>query len=117
MIRRPPRSTLDRSSAASDVYKRQGINAEYMGEIIVAEVVPIKVFVLLESEGAVLVEEPVHHGLSWAALEVHDQRRRRVLVPRLEEDIVKLSIVSIFAQAHEAGVIDLITEGVAEHDA
>eukprot|EP00830_Metopus_es_P015585 TRINITY_DN4531_c0_g2_i1.p1 TRINITY_DN4531_c0_g2~~TRINITY_DN4531_c0_g2_i1.p1 ORF type:complete len:347 (+),score=82.46 TRINITY_DN4531_c0_g2_i1:2-1042(+) len=31
MIRRPPRSTLDRSSAASDVYKRQGINAEYMG--------------------------------------------------------------------------------------
>ena len=26
MIRRPPRSTLDRSSAASDVYKRQGIS-------------------------------------------------------------------------------------------
>src|SRR5678816_613929 len=27
MIRRPPRSTLDRSSAASDVYKRQGVYA------------------------------------------------------------------------------------------
>ena len=27
MIRRPPRSTLDRSSAASDVYKRQGQGA------------------------------------------------------------------------------------------
>ena len=26
MIRRPPRSTLDRSSAASDVYKRQGFD-------------------------------------------------------------------------------------------
>src|SRR5678810_1495404 len=26
MIRRPPRSTLDRSSAASDVYKRQFFN-------------------------------------------------------------------------------------------
>ena len=26
MIRRPPRSTLDRSSAASDVYKRQSDN-------------------------------------------------------------------------------------------
>ena len=26
MIRRPPRSTLDRSSAASDVYKRQIMN-------------------------------------------------------------------------------------------
>eukprot|EP00658_Telonema_sp_P-2_P073065 TRINITY_DN62125_c0_g2_i2.p1 TRINITY_DN62125_c0_g2~~TRINITY_DN62125_c0_g2_i2.p1 ORF type:complete len:266 (+),score=48.04 TRINITY_DN62125_c0_g2_i2:104-901(+) len=29
MIRRQPRSTLSSSSAASDVYKRQGINAEY----------------------------------------------------------------------------------------
>ena len=27
MIRRPPRSTLDRSSAASDVYKRQGLGS------------------------------------------------------------------------------------------
>ena len=27
MIRRPPRSTLDRSSAASDVYKRQAIDS------------------------------------------------------------------------------------------
>ena len=29
MIRRPPRSTLDRSSAASDVYKRQGLLQYY----------------------------------------------------------------------------------------
>ena len=28
MIRRPPRSTLDRSSAASDVYKRQALDEE-----------------------------------------------------------------------------------------
>ena len=28
MIRRPPRSTLDRSSAASDVYKRQALDDE-----------------------------------------------------------------------------------------
>ena len=28
MIRRPPRSTLDRSSAASDVYKRQALQRE-----------------------------------------------------------------------------------------
>eukprot|EP00825_Cyclidium_porcatum_P012380 TRINITY_DN1645_c0_g1_i1.p2 TRINITY_DN1645_c0_g1~~TRINITY_DN1645_c0_g1_i1.p2 ORF type:complete len:221 (+),score=9.55 TRINITY_DN1645_c0_g1_i1:3-665(+) len=33
MIRRPPRSTHCISSAASDVYKRQGINAEYMGPV------------------------------------------------------------------------------------
>src|SRR5678810_1120095 len=31
MIRRPPRSTLDRSSAASDVYKRQGKGRELYG--------------------------------------------------------------------------------------
>ena len=29
MIRRPPRSTLDRSSAASDVYKRQALRDEF----------------------------------------------------------------------------------------
>mgnify|MGYP003381099311 CR=1 FL=1 len=28
MIRRPPRSTLDRSSAASDVYKRQALERQ-----------------------------------------------------------------------------------------
>ena len=33
MIRRPPRSTLDRSSAASDVYKRQGI-AQLVGRMV-----------------------------------------------------------------------------------
>src|SRR5678816_2503128 len=31
MIRRPPRSTLDRSSAASDVYKRQILNPRHSG--------------------------------------------------------------------------------------
>src|SRR5678815_1504907 len=31
MIRRPPRSTLDRSSAASDVYKRQTLNCAGSG--------------------------------------------------------------------------------------
>src|SRR5678816_1891070 len=35
MIRRPPRSTLDRSSAASDVYKRQIKNNEgNLGQIV-----------------------------------------------------------------------------------
>ena len=32
MIRRPPRSTLDRSSAASDVYKRQALQVAENGE-------------------------------------------------------------------------------------
>ena len=40
MIRRPPRSTLDRSSAASDVYKRQlqYKSQGYHGDILLFEV-------------------------------------------------------------------------------
>ena len=34
MIRRPPRSTLDRSSAASDVYKRQTKNSEGAEDLV-----------------------------------------------------------------------------------
>src|SRR5678815_3865313 len=33
MIRRPPRSTLDRSSAASDVYKRQCLHQSLMSSV------------------------------------------------------------------------------------
>src|SRR5678816_3026852 len=36
MIRRPPRSTLDRSSAASDVYKRQGGRGARSGALVAA---------------------------------------------------------------------------------
>ena len=35
MIRRPPRSTLDRSSAASDVYKRQISVLEFLYPLLV----------------------------------------------------------------------------------
>ena len=47
MIRRPPRSTLDRSSAASDVYKRQGNNRVFFtdensnGSIDTSEVISV----------------------------------------------------------------------------
>ena len=34
MIRRPPRSTLDRSSAASDVYKRQHPDRVSVGDFV-----------------------------------------------------------------------------------
>ena len=36
MTRRPPRSTLDRSSAASDVYKRQPVDESEIGELKIA---------------------------------------------------------------------------------
>ena len=38
MIRRPPRSTLDRSSAASDVYKRQAGDDGVAGDVFGVEV-------------------------------------------------------------------------------
>ena len=38
MVRRPPRSTLDRSSAASDVYKRQDRDLALMGQLFVRQV-------------------------------------------------------------------------------
>ena len=37
MIRRPPRSTLDRSSAASDVYKRQVLEVALGVGVVVGE--------------------------------------------------------------------------------
>src|SRR5450756_2455689 len=37
MIRRPPRSTQSRSSAASDVYKRQGEKADRAAELLIAD--------------------------------------------------------------------------------
>ena len=39
MIRRPPRSTLDRSSAASDVYKRQVQYVHHLEQSLKAEVI------------------------------------------------------------------------------
>eukprot|EP00658_Telonema_sp_P-2_P025057 TRINITY_DN20090_c0_g1_i12.p1 TRINITY_DN20090_c0_g1~~TRINITY_DN20090_c0_g1_i12.p1 ORF type:complete len:632 (+),score=132.60 TRINITY_DN20090_c0_g1_i12:135-2030(+) len=61
MIRRPPRSTLSSSSAASDVYKRQGINAEY-GGTHVTHMQPFK-----PSSGVVILALAVAHATSSPA--------------------------------------------------
>ena len=49
MIRRPPRSTLDRSSAASDVYKRQVLQGG--GALVVGAVENAEKMALLRSTG------------------------------------------------------------------
>ena len=41
MIRRPPRSTQSRSSAASDVYKRQ-IESSVLDELVVCDTIPLR---------------------------------------------------------------------------
>ena len=43
MMRRPPRSTLDRSSAASDVYKRQVQNRDYVRTALAKGATPLRV--------------------------------------------------------------------------
>ena len=49
MIRRPPRSTLDRSSAASDVYKRQVEVQHYVGEGVRTIVRDVHVLIVIEA--------------------------------------------------------------------
>ena len=51
MIRRPPRSTLDRSSAASDVYKRQDIGFAYV-EMLAGNDVRVAEFFARQDDGA-----------------------------------------------------------------
>eukprot|EP01017_Pseudomicrothorax_dubius_P050812 TRINITY_DN9673_c0_g2_i1.p1 TRINITY_DN9673_c0_g2~~TRINITY_DN9673_c0_g2_i1.p1 ORF type:complete len:140 (-),score=26.71 TRINITY_DN9673_c0_g2_i1:153-572(-) len=84
MIRRPPRSTQSRSSAASDVYKRQ---AEYMGIFLLKMSFYVKFYTIqgrsegkiplkVDSEAETLSEEASkvdsHHSL---CLEIFDSIR------------------------------------------
>ena len=70
MIRRPPRSTLDRSSAASDVYKRQGeavgsfLAMDHQLQDILAQYGIYAVFALCTVEGDItlLVSGTMAHG-------------------------------------------------------
>ena len=67
MIRRPPRSTLDRSSAASDVYKRQVEHPKYK---IVASYRSIEI----RDYGAMIVAEVEVAGepVSYTHLRAHE---------------------------------------------
>ena len=51
MIRRPPRSTLDRSSAASDVYKRQAVSMGHPLGCSGARIVTTLINVLEQNNG------------------------------------------------------------------
>ena len=67
MIRRPPRSTLDRSSAASDVYKRQGYAAGggYAGTG--AQAVPRR-----QAHAGCVVPAIRHRPVSYTHLRAHE---------------------------------------------
>ena len=69
MIRRPPRSTLDRSSAASDVYKRQALSvySEIVAHVFVLGIawLSCEVFCSLEKGDDANFIWP---GVAWACL-------------------------------------------------
>ena len=90
MIRRPPRSTLDRSSAASDVYKRQHQKhaaqilrrgRPFPGELIGLCVDPVEVGGVGDASDSLRLQRvqavlPVHHRLDLF-------RRARLPIRRL----------------------------------
>ena len=76
MIRRPPRSTLDRSSAASDVYKRQ----------VRIMVEPVMIMILLEKEElnftiAGFIQLLLPNRITFHLHKVHSIRRELVRLP------------------------------------
>ena len=67
MIRRPPRSTLDRSSAASDVYKRQAMHGAH--PIAMND---LRVVVQVEDLITSCLREPIVHPVSYTHLRAHE---------------------------------------------
>ena len=73
MIRRPPRSTLDRSSAASDVYKRQGLiigmdiaSGEQNDDVMYVPLIQ-RAHAMMDSKGALYVG-----AVSYTHLRAHE---------------------------------------------
>ena len=81
MIRRPPRSTLDRSSAASDVYKRQGLNLPVV--IGAPDEASVRVYV----DPAASVKALARRCLEWTRA-IFDRKRS---VPRGKDVTLPLS--------------------------
>src|SRR5678815_5013889 len=77
MIRRPPRSTLDRSSAASDVYKRQDQQWAGLGylrppDFRLACEEHSRLIALLRASGAEVLELPADPRTGLDSLYAHD---------------------------------------------
>src|SRR5450756_922770 len=83
MIRRPPRSTQSRSSAASDVYKRQGINLQEHFDSV------------------------VHYDLSWNPTR-HEQREGRVDRFGQEAKVVRATLLYGANNPVDGAVLEVI---------
>eukprot|EP00658_Telonema_sp_P-2_P042824 TRINITY_DN30801_c0_g1_i1.p1 TRINITY_DN30801_c0_g1~~TRINITY_DN30801_c0_g1_i1.p1 ORF type:complete len:248 (+),score=81.54 TRINITY_DN30801_c0_g1_i1:145-888(+) len=87
MIRRPPRSTLSSSSAASDVYKRQGINAEY-GRLAHRDIAAgdrVEMESSQNAEESVMMAAYEEHSAQQAKQEQEDEQRAFDILEELEE--------------------------------
>src|SRR5450756_3117739 len=86
MIRRPPRSTQSRSSAASDVYKRQAYALEY-GE----DMIEMHADALVAGERVVLVDDLIATGgTAEAAVKLLRQLGANVLAACFVIDLPEL---------------------------
>ena len=92
MIPRPPRSTLDRSSAASDVYKRQGLASGLGFGWITALGVPGAVRSMLAPFTA------LGSGLEWIAYRAGATALGDAMVPTVQRigQLIGLAIMGYF---------------------
>ena len=123
MIRRPPRSTLDRSSAASDVYKRQrltaishpAINAELADRLDAVRGDECSAESVVVLDMAILVEstlgrgDPEHSYTKVVVVEAPpDLRVRRAVARGMEADDVRARIASQATDDERRAVADAV---------
>src|SRR5678815_5175654 len=90
MIRRPPRSTLDRSSAASDVYKRQLLHRAVLEPGVV---------VVRAEDAAAELRVFVERGLGRVRLDLVVL----VALAREDDDVVRLQRIDRAPELHRVG--------------
>ena len=94
MIRRPPRSTLDRSSAASDVYKRQLFEG-CVADRAVGRAISVHPTVLHRTVDPTLPGRPALEAVSYTHLRAHETVLDLVCRLLLEKKKNKLSLIHI----------------------
>src|SRR5678816_2576744 len=104
MIRRPPRSTLDRSSAASDVYKRQAVKAPGFGDRRKAMLQDIAVLTggtVISDEVGLQLEKATINDLGDAKKVVVEKENTTIIDGAGKASDIKARIESIRQQAED----------------
>ena len=95
MIRRPPRSTPSDSSAASDVYKRQGLDT---GDMLLTNEVQVtsdmtsgELYEILKSTGANLLVDTINKLAQGDIKPIKQDDSKSSYAPMLNKDIAKIN--------------------------